>query len=86
MAKPDITKFAVHKDWRLIDLQTKQTLYYGQRVVTFDGKLGVLGWATPPASAGSAGRVYVLQHGASYQSEWFPTVIGAAWVNGEDVP
>lgn len=86
MTTAAITKLAVHHDWRLIDLSTKETLYYGQRVVTFRGELGTLEWATPPKHDGSTGRVYFRPDRAGYQHEFFPSVINAAWVNGDDLP
>lgn len=83
MARPDITKLFTHHSWRLVDAQTKETMYFDQRVSTFDGQLGRLTWATPPKHDGSTGRVYVTIDGTGFQREFFPSVIGALWMNDE---
>jgi hypothetical protein len=60
-------------------------LVIGQRVETFRGEIGaLLGWQEP-RHAGSTGRVTVRLDGAEWVGEWYPSVIGAEWVEADAV-
>lgn len=76
----------IQGDWRLICCQTRETLYVGQRIAAFDGKIGTLEMATPPADDWGTGSVYMLQNGASHLTHMTPSDINAKWVNGDDIP
>lgn len=85
MPLPKIHHLAVVKEWRLIDLSTKETFYYGQRVATFDGRIGTLEFATPPEHDMEPGVVHFRQDNTGHMIELPPAVIGARWMDGEEL-
>lgn len=86
LAPIDPRKLCVFGDWRLICCQSRETLYIGQRIAAFDGRIGTLEMAVPPAGVGYVGDVYLLQHGASHLSQMVPADINAKWIDGDDIP
>ena len=61
--------------------QQGQPLKAGDIVQTFRGEAYRFDFGREPHKAGSTGRVYVTPLEGGSQREFFPSVIGAAWVN-----
>ena len=57
-------------------------LVAGDIVKSFRGELYRFDFAREPHKAGSTGRVYVTPCEGGRQREFFPSVIGAAWIEG----
>jgi hypothetical protein len=76
----------IQGEWRLICCQSRETLHISQKIAAFDGKIGTLEYAVPPADASGTGSVYMLQSGASHLTHMTPSDINAKWVNGDDIP
>ena len=68
---------------RLVDAEGKD-LVVGNTYHTFRHETVVLKSIELPHHAGSTGRVYVQEEGATYTSSFFPSVIGAYWVERDD--
>jgi hypothetical protein len=65
---------------KLIDTTTKIVLKKGDTVFSFRGeRMTLTGWREPQ-HASSTGRVYVTEGDSKMSSEYFPGVIGAAFV------
>ena len=58
----------------------------GDTIKTFRGEPGILKSIVVPHKAGSTGRVYVEldESESQWDSEFFPSVIGAEWVGRTD--
>lgn len=54
----------------------------GDRVHQGDLNGAVIGFDVP-RHVGSSGRVYILKDGQEFSSSFFPSVIGAEWVDAE---
>ncbi len=69
---------------KLVDAETGEQLRVGSTVKTFRGELGVLrSWKEPycfEENAYRGAKVYVQLDGGEFQSEFYPSVIGAKFV------
>lgn len=68
---------------RLIYEDTGKDVKVGDLVQTFRGDEVVVEHIAKPHSPASTGRVYVSRHDGS-EAEFFPSVIGAKWIERED--
>ena len=64
--------------WALVSEKTREPMVEGAEVTTFRGEVFTLNGGRPPQHEGSTGRVWV-QVGEA-EVEYFPSVIGAKWV------
>jgi hypothetical protein len=68
---------------RLVYTSTQQPVQIGD-IVTIDDEEVVVNDIRRPHKPASTGRVYVRYAGARYDAEFFPSVIGAEWIERED--
>jgi len=70
--------------WKLVSEKTGAEIVEGAECETFRGERCVLKGGRPPHKPGSTGRVYVAMEGEEgepgFESEYFPGVIGAKWI------
>lgn len=66
--------------WKLIDEKTGKDVTVGDEVKTFRGETCVVADLCPPHKPASTGRVYVDFPGVTAQQGFFPSVIGAKFV------
>jgi hypothetical protein len=66
---------------RLVNTSTGKPLKLGDAVETFRGERAILLGIAEPHKPASTGRVYIQFDGTTYAREFFPSVIGAEWVN-----
>ena len=65
---------------KLVLVESGRVIEVGDRLPDFRGDMVTVQGMTPPRHSGSTGRVYVLPDGSTMRREFFPSVIGAAWV------
>ncbi len=69
---------------KLIYTATGQDARQGDQVQTFRGERATLAMFTKPHKPSSTGRVYIRLHGSEDVLQFFPSVIGAEWVERGD--
>lgn len=69
---------------RLIYSDTKQPARLGDQVQTFRGERAILLGIQEPHKPSSTGRVYIEFNGSGCAREFFPSVIGAEWIERGD--
>ena len=62
---------------KLVSIETGNEIKMGSPAKTFRGEDVIVMGFSAPRHPGSTGKVYCQEVGASYQSQWFPSVIGA---------
>ena len=66
---------------QLINTATREPLQLGDIVETFRGERAILLGMAEPHKPSSTGRVYIQLDDSRASREFFPSVIGAEWVN-----
>ena len=66
---------------QLINTTTREPLQLGDIVETFRGERAILLGMAEPHKPSSTGRVYIQLDDSRASREFFPSVIGAEWVN-----
>jgi hypothetical protein len=69
---------------KLIYTKTGQPVNAGDVVTTRDGSEYRLDFYREPHKPSSTGRVYITPLAGGCQREFFPSVIGAEWIERED--
>ena len=72
---------------RLIYEGTEKAVLVGDKVTLRDGVKAVITYLEKPRHGGSTGRVYVdviRDDGTSSNRGFFPSVVGAEWIERED--
>lgn len=69
---------------RLVYTATRKEVAVGDKVTMHNGgDACVTGWERPRSPV-SSGRVYVIPESSVYESSYYPSVIGAEWIERED--
>lgn len=69
---------------RLVYEKTGDPVMAGDLVSSQDGELFRLDFYREPHKPSSTGRVYVTPTAGGCQREFFPSVVGAKWIERED--
>ena len=69
---------------RLVYTATQKEVAIDDRVEIHNGGFArVTGWERP-RSAASTGRIYVIPENSPYEGSYYPSVVGAEWIERED--
>ena len=70
---------------KLVYKDTLKEVRIGDKAVTVNGEDVVVAMIEEPQHLGSTGRVYVNTQGSEFTRSYFPSVIGAHWIEREEV-
>ncbi|WP_432263069.1 hypothetical protein [Cupriavidus sp. TMH.W2] len=71
---------------RLVYTATREPVAIDDTVTTSKGDKVVVKGFIKPRHSGSTGRVLVVYEGFTEPAEYYPSVIGAEWIDREDRP